>query len=463
MNVSVEKKPNCLTVLSIEMPAERVASERKKVTDEFVRHARVPGFRPGKTPRSVIESRFAKGIREELEDQLLRDGLREAIADQGIVYLSVEHVTGKEMTPEGGFRFEATLVTEPEFELPDYSKIPLEIAREPITEEMVDKFLESLREAHATFDLVEGRAAALGDFAVITYAGRMEGVPLAEVIADVPAQIAGKRNAWLLLTEDALAPGFAAQIVGSEPGANKSFPLVFPEDFVVESLRGKTVDYEVTLHSINAKNLPEWNDELAAKIEPESPTLEALRRSTRERYEKAVDSQFEGRKRQEAVRFLLQKFECDLPERYVHGESLEILRDIVQENLARGISSEELQKNEDELVGLARESARERVRRNFLLLRIAKAEKIEATQEELAAFAVTLAQQYEIPTKKFLADLKKRNGFEALWEQILIRKTLDFLTGRVVLTSPDAAAKDVEAGEPAAAKDAEAPTAETPA
>ncbi|MEX1118241.1 MAG: trigger factor [Terrimicrobiaceae bacterium] len=434
MNIVVESKPNCVSTLRVEVPADRVHRERETLTNEFQRHAKVPGYRPGKAPRSLIETRFAKNILEELGTKLVRESLSEAIKEKKLRVLSVTDVNGPNIASDDTLRFEATVITEPEFELPDYSIITADVTRKPVTEEDVATFLDRIKEPHSTFDPVEGRPVAMGDFAVASYAATLDGKPLSEAVPETPPQVCGKRNAWLLLSEDVLAPGFSASIAGLEVGGEKTFPLTLPEDFAFEPLRGKTLEYAVTLHAINAKNIPPLDDALADKIDPGS-TVEELIKKIRERLESSADYTFNAEKRQAAINFLSSKVDCELPESFVAGETRGILQEIVRENQMRGISDDEIQNHQDELIGAAQRGARDRVRTNFLLQRVAEKEKLEATETDLTSLILELAQRYEIPVKKFVTDLKKKGGIDGLREQVLARKALDLLADKVTVNS----------------------------
>ena len=434
MNVVLESLPNCIAKLTVEVPPDRVGSRRKEIAAEFQRRAKLPGYRPGKAPEALVRNRFGKRIEEEMRDNLLRESLNEAIKDKALRVLHVEKVDGLEVGADDVLRYEATIVTQPEFTLPDYSTIPSDVRRKAVTDEDVEGALKRMREPHATFEPVEGRPAAFGDYIVATYSANLDGKPLAEVIPDAPPQICGRRNAWILLEEDAFLPGFAKPFEGLSAGAEIQFPIALGEDFPIKDLAGRTLEFSATLHAINTKSLPEVDDALADKIDPGS-TAETLRQKIRERLEATADYTFESEKRAAAMRYLLSSVDCELPESSVAAEARGLLRQIVAENHARGISDEELQKHEDELVGTAQRSARDRVRGNFLLLRIAEAEKLEVTESDLKSLVMELAYRYEIPVKKFVADIKKRGGVEDLKEQVLTRKALDLLASRVA--SPD--------------------------
>lgn len=437
MNVVVENQPNCLATLTVEVPADRVSKEWQNLARQFQRNVRIPGYRPGKAPQSLVDTRFAKDIKEELTNKLLRESLNEAIRDQKLRVLSVSEVKNVEISDDKTMRYSATVVTAPEFELPDYSSIPTDLVKEQPTDEHVQKWIDQMREPHASYNPVEDRPLAFGDYAVVSYEGSHEGKPLGEAVTSAPVQLQGRKNAWVLMDENSLAPGFCKAIEGMKLNEERQISLDLPADFPLADLAGKKIDYKVTLHGINTKSLPEFDDALAAKIE-EGSTAAELREKVRERIGQLAESQFENNKRQAAIKFLLEKVDCELPAPVVEREMAGILRDIVRENQGRGVSDEEIRKHQDELIGAAQQSAKDRVRANFLLLRIAEKEKIEVTEQDVAQRVLEMASRYEIPVNKLVKDLQRRDGFGPLREQILTGKALDLITGNVTVREASA-------------------------
>jgi len=430
MNVVVESQPNCLVTLQVELPSDQVSKEWTNVTRDFQRQARIPGYRPGKAPQALVESRFAKDIKEQLTSKLLRESLNEAIREKNLRVLSVSQVDDVEIGEDRTMRYRATVLTEPEFDLPDYSSIPADITKENVTDESVQRWMDQLREPHATYTPVEGRSLAMGDYAVLTYAASLDGKPLAEAVPDSPAQLQGRRNAWILMDETSLLPGFCQAIVGMNVNEEKTISLELPADFTLSSLAGKKFEYAVSLHAINTKVLPEFDDALAEKIEA-GTTADQLEKKVRDRLADLAEVHFLNTKRQAAVRFLLDRVDCELPAPVVEKEMGSILREIVRDNQVRGISDDEIRKHQDELIGAAQQGAKDRVRGNFLLLRVAEKEKLNVTEEDVTRRVIEMAARYEIPVGKLVKDLERRNGFGPLREQILIGKALDLLAVNV--------------------------------
>lgn len=437
MNVVSDPQPNCVVNLQVELAADQVTREWKSIAKDFQRQARIPGYRPGKAPQALIDSRFAKDIREELEKKLLRDSINEAIKQKNLRVLSVSKVEDVQIGEDKTMRYRASVVTAPEFELPDYSALTVELAKRPVTDEDVQKWLEQFRDPHATFEAVEGRPVQMGDFAVLTYEGKIGDQPLSEALPKAPAQLHGRRNAWIFVDEGTLIPGFAAAILGMAINDERTFTLDVPADFPLQDLRGSKVTYSATLHGINTKQLPPLDDALAEKIEP-GKTLETLRTEIRERLENLAESQFQNAKRNAALKQLLTHVECELPEQAIQREVSSILREIVQENQVRGVSDDELRTHQDELIGIAQQSARDRVRGNFLLLRVAEKEKLDVTETDLIMAISEMARRYEIPVKKLIKDLQSRDGIGPIREQILMGKALDLIASNVTVREPAA-------------------------
>jgi len=435
MNVVLDPQPNCIVNLQIEIPPERVAREWLAVAKNFQRQARIPGYRPGKAPQTLIDSRYAKDIRETLQENLLSESLTEAIKLKNLSVISAPTIQEVDIGDDKTMRFRARVVVAPEFEIPDYSAISLDVPKREATDADVDGWVNQLREPHATFETVDGRPLAMGDYAVLTYEGKIGDRLLSEILPKAPVQLHGRPNAWILMDEGTLIPGFAKAVEGMLIGDERTFTLDVPATFPLADLRGEKVSYSTALHAINVKTLPPLDDDLAEKIEP-GQTMESLRADIRERLVKIVDDQFEGNKRRAVLDHLLAQIQCELPVMAIAHEASGILREIVEENRFRGVGDAELKAHEGELVGLAQKNARERVGGNFLLLRIAEKEKLEVSESDLVLAVTEMAHHHEIPLKKLITDLRNSGGIQPLREKILMRKALDLVASHVTVREP---------------------------
>ena len=437
MNVALDYQKNCVVVLDIDLPSDRVSTEWNTIAKEFQKKARLPGYRPGKAPASLIATRYAKDIEEEVKTKLVGEAIREAVKTHNLKIHAVEEVEKVEIAADKTMKILAKIVQNPEFELPDYKNITVEVEKKTVTDKDVEALLEYLRDPHSKFDPVTDRPLAMGDYAVVTYEGTVEGEPISQIAPKAPAQIQGRRNAWVLMDEGTLIPGFAKAIEGMEIAQERTFALEVPESFPVEELRNRPVTYAVTLHAINTRTPAPLDDELAAKIEP-GQTLEGLRKKIRERQEENAAYQFEIAKRNAVVTKLLSLFTCELPERLVESETNYILKDIVGDSQARGISDEEIKAHTQEIIQNASQTASNRVRSNFLLARIADEEKIEETDAEVYKAVLEMAERQQVPVKKMVGELSRGGGINRLRDQIRITKALDLLASGATVTQPAA-------------------------
>ena len=266
MNVEVENLPNCIASLRIELPPDRVTKEWNEVVKGFRQVARIPGFRPGRAPQNVVEAKFRKEIQEELTKKLVSETTREAIREKGLKVLSISEVDDVEFTPEKSMRFTATLITSPEFELPDYKGIAVKVPPGDITDQELDAGIQNLRERHATFSDVEGRTLEMGDFAVIDYAATLNGQALLEVEPKAPKMLAGGKDFWIKLDDNSFLKGFCDHLVGLRTGEVREFDLTIPDDYPTAELAAKTLSFNVTLKGIKSMQLPELTDEFASQV-----------------------------------------------------------------------------------------------------------------------------------------------------------------------------------------------------
>jgi len=435
MNVQIENKPNCVVMLHVELPADQVQSEWQRVEGLFQKQAKIPGFRPGKAPKQVVVKRYADEIRSELESQLLSKALREAIKEKELDVLNVNKVNKVEIDEDKTMRFTATLVTAPEFELPDYKTIQVEAEEPVVTDESINNVIDNMREQYADFEDVEGRGLEWNDFAVLNYTGTTDGQPIKDALPDAPKTLCGGEFMWIKVSEESLVPGFCEQLIGANLNEERSFDLEVKDDFPIQALQGKTLHYEVTVAGIKKQVLPEVDDSFAEKVEP-GLTADALRERVRQNMASVNERQFDQQKRNGAMRTLLSQFDCELPEHLLQNEMDSILREIVQENQMRGVSEDELKEHESELVGAAAQNARERLRGNFLLQRIAEQEKVEVANEDMAQEVMLMAQNYKTTFDKMLKDLRKHDALHHVRDQILRRKALDLVIANATVVPP---------------------------
>lgn len=433
MNVVLENLPNCLATLRVEVEPEKVSKAMEQLVRDFTQQARIPGYRPGKAPRAVIEKRYKKEIREELQKKLLGESTREAIAEKKLRVLQLASVDDVQLDDSHNMSFTATVVTQPDFTLPNYQGLSIEAKSPDVTDAEIEESLENLREQSADFTDVPERGAEMEDFIVVDYEGTINGEPVHVPFPKAGKPLSGNEDFWIRMTAEAFFPGFAAQLVGGKPGETREFEIEVPADFPVEGMPGQKINYKVTLKAIKEKVLPPLDDTFADTV-AKGKTLVELREMAREEMGRQKKADVEAGKRTSVMKQLLENVECELPQGLVRQETQRILSDIVRENQSRGVTEEVLKENEKELVGVAAQNARERLKGTFILLRIAEKEGLKVTREELFGRVAMLAQKYEMPFEKMLKELEKRNAVDQISEEIVTAKVLDFIVSAASVT-----------------------------
>jgi trigger factor len=430
MKVHVEKKPESVSTLKIELPPDEVSKEWDAIANSFARFAKIPGYRPGKAPRAVVDKRFRKEIQDEVTKKLVSKSYREAIEQKKLRVASLTNLDEVHFGEDKSMRFQATVVTAPDFKLPNYKNIPVELPDTKVTEAEVDATLERLRDQTADFVDVPDRAAQMEDFIVIDFEGSMDGKPISEVAPNASKNLYGGKKFWMRLAADNFLPKFCEQIVGQKKDETRTVIVDLPADFAVKELAGKQASYSVTLREIKEKVLPPVDDAFAAKLLP-GKSLADLRHTIEHDLEHEKEHQVERAKEEQIVKYLQEKTKFDLPPPLLRNETKRALTELVQRNRARGIPDEMLKEKEKELIETAATVAHHRLKTNFILERIAEQEKVEVTREDVDLRIRQEAQHYNISTDKMRKELEEHDGLNALAEQILLGKTLDFLKANV--------------------------------
>ncbi len=431
MKVEVEKQPDSTSTLQIELSPEQVSKEWNAIADGFARHARIPGYRPGKAPRRVIEAKYRKEIQEELTKKLVSQSYRDAIAAKQLRVVSLTNVEDVRIADDKTMRFRATVITAPEFELPDYKNITVQLPAADVSEQEVDAAMERLREQSADFVEVEpDRPVAMDDFAVIDFEGSVQGKPISEIAPEASKNLHGGKKFWLHVAPNNFLPNFCEQLVGMRKEETRLAIVNFPADFPVKELAGAKADYAVTLREVKEKVLPQVNDEWAAKL-TKGKTLAALREILRQDLEREKEHAVEHAKESQIIRALHERTQFDLPPALLRGETRRALGELVQRNRERGIPDEVLKSKEKELVEGAGGLAANRLKTNFILHRIAEAEKIEVRREEVDECIRREAARNNVSVEKMRREIEDRDGMNGLVEEILLGKTIDFLKSNV--------------------------------
>jgi len=430
MKVEVEKQPGFVSKLQIELAPEEVAKEWDAIANSFARFAKIPGYRPGKAPRAVIDKRFRKEIQEELTKKLVSKSYREAIEQEQLRVASLTNIEDVQFGEDKSMRFRATVVTAPEFDLPDYKNIAVQLTETKVSTAEVDEALERLRDQSADFVDLPGRGLQMGDFAVLDFEGSADNKPISEIAPQASKNLQGGKKFWLHLEADNFLPKFCEQLIGQKPDETRLVIIHFPEDFPVKELAGKKADYAVTVREIKEKILPAVDDAFAAKLAP-GKSLSDLRQIIEHDIEHAKEHDAERAKESQIVKYLHEQIHFELPPALLQNETRRALAELVQRNRERGVTDEMLKEKEKELIEGAAGLAANRLKTNFILHRIAEQEKIQVAKEDMDLRIRQEAARYDISPDKMRKELQQKDALDDIAEQILLGKTLDFLKANV--------------------------------
>jgi len=409
--------------MRVEIEAQKVDEAFESVMKDFRREASLPGFRPGKAPREMVLRKYEKEILDETKRKLISEAYRKAVEEQKLDVLGQPDIEEIQFNRGQPLQFAATIETAPEFELPDYKGLLIQRELRSVTDADVERALNLLREQRVTFNKVE-RALQSGDIAVVNYTGTCEGKPIIE-LAPTAKGLSENKHFWVEATPNSFIPGFADQLIGAQAGDKRTVAVDFPADFVTPQLAGKKGIYEVEVTEVKEKVLPALDEALAKSYGAES--LEKLQAGVRTDLENELKFKQDKTVRTEVVRALLGRVNFDLPETAVAHETRNVVYDLVQENTKRGIPRQAIEQQKEQIYSAATRNAKERVKVQFLLQKIAEKEDIKVSQEEIAQRVHHLAGMYQIPADKFLRDLQKRNGLIEVYDQIMNEKVINFL------------------------------------
>jgi trigger factor len=331
-------------------------------------------------------------------------------------------------------RFRATVVTAPEFELPDYKGIPLTLPDTKVTEEEIEMALERLREQSADFVDVPERGLGQQDFAVIDFAGSIEGKPIAELAPNASKSLQGGKKFWLRLAAEDFLPGFVEQIIGQKPNETRTVKVEFPPDLPVPEVAGKTAEYEVKLLEIKQRVLPPLDDAFAAKWMPDK-TLADLRHALEHQIEHEKGHELERARETQVLKFLSERIDFELPPNLLRSATRSALAELVHRNRERGVPDEMLKEKEEELIRVAGGMAAQRLKTNFILHRIAEQEKIQVTRADVDERIRHQAMHHNTTPEKLREEIEKNDAMDGLVEEVLLGKTIDFLGSNATIGS----------------------------
>ena len=416
--------PECTRELVLDIPAEEVAKAYRTITGNYRKYAKIPGFRPGKVPESVIKRRYAAEIRREVIDDLLPARFNQAVNDLGVRPVGQPQVT--ELTVEDGAPLHVKAVFEflVDFSIDGYRDVTVEKPPVDVTEEEFRQEIEQLRESRATVEPVEeDRPLVDGDWAQISYKGQIEGDASADPISgeDALLEIGGR---------DTVA-GFSEALRGAKPGQELKAEVIYPADYPEARLAGKTLSYEITVKGIKKRNVPELNDDFAKEL-GNYETLSELENRVREHMANRKRHSVESETRERLFAALNERFAFAVPESLVQEQIDARLERGLRALAAQGMNPEQMRALDlDRLRAAQRDAALAEVKTNLMLDRIAQEENISVSDEEVEREVQMAAIQSRESVETLRARLTENGGLARIREQLRREKTATALYERL--------------------------------
>jgi trigger factor len=410
----------CKREIELEIPAENVTKATEKVARDLARVARIPGFRPGKAPVTLIRRRFAGDIQGEVLQSLVPEYLEKALDEKKLVPVTRPEVDKVEFKEGEPLKFRAVFEVLPEFELGNYKGLEIQVDAVEAGQAQVDKVVEEMRERAATFVPVEGRAAKDGDFALIKLSGLPEGGG-DPVEAD---------NIMCHIGAEETLESFTENLRGANPGETKKFQSKYPDDYPDQKLAGKTYDYSVEVLAIKEKKLPEVNDEFAKDAAGEASgvtTVAELRKKILENLEAAKEEQQSSQAREKILEALVKKHDFPVPEALVEHQMDVRLERTVRSLTAQGVDPRAVNVDWVSLRRRQHDRAVDDVKAELLLDRIADTEKIEATDEDVEKEISALAERSGESATALRARLTKQGALDRMKSKLRSDKTIEWL------------------------------------
>ena len=407
---------SCKRELEISVPWEQVEQETGRIVKAIRGGAKIPGFRPGKAPDTIVRSRYQKEIRQEIIDKLVPRFFWEQAQQQNLRVVGSPQVGDLHLENGEAMRFRAEFEVYPDFELGDYRRIEVPFREPEVSEEEVAQELEQLREQHAGFRNLDPRPLADGDIAVLSLQGTSEdGLPPIE-----------QEETTVTIGSEETLPEFNEHLRGKSPGDELDFDVRYPEDFSNRTLAGKRFSFHAQVKGLREKELPELNDDFAADL-GDFRTLEEVRRHMHELIENQRRRQATEAAQEALIDELIKRHDFPVPEELVDRQIASRLERQLRSLKQQGVDVSKLDWDWDKVRDEERERASRDVKASLLLERIAKAENISAGSEEIDEQVKRYAEQ----TRQSPAAARKKLADDGALDRVQVQmsnnKTLSFL------------------------------------
>ena len=405
----------CKHELEISIPADAVEAETGKVAKTFQDRARLPGFRPGKAPASLIRKSFAGDIRQKVLENLVPRFFNAKAEEENLRVVGTPSISDVHFHEGESLHFKARFEVYPEFEPAEYKGVEIPYKQPEVTGDDVEKRLEELRESKATYVNEDPRPMRDGDYAVVSL----------ESIAGAEPPIKSDEVVVLIAGPETL-PGFSENLRGASPGDEKEFDVVYPEDYGKENLAGKTVRFHTVLKGLRRKELPDLNDDFAQDL-GDFRTLDELK----EALKKSIYAQRETEAQREAKDKLVDKLvdanEFPVPELFVERQIENRVQQRLQSLAAQGVDTKSFNLDWSKIKEAQRDAALREVKASLILSKVAQRETIGVTNDEVDREVERIARESREPLVTVRKRLSEDGTMDRIASHIQTEKTLNFL------------------------------------
>ncbi len=436
----------CEREISVEIPAEVVAREFETQLQRYQKHARIPGFRKGKVPATIIRSRFSSEINNEIVESLLPRYFREEVEKQKLTPISQPRVYDLHLVPQEPLRFKAVFEVLPEIQVSGYDELKAEKGETSVSEAEIEQELDQLREQQASYDPVEEeRPLQDGDWAMVSFTGTPKKEPQSSGLVDatgaaIPAsQQPGDANEQPPVQMDEVlveiggantVAEFSDNLRGARAGEERSFDVSYPEDYKEQRLAGKTLTYNVQIKGIKKKSLPELNDNFAKELGSFNDLAE-LRSKLREQMEANKKHRIEHAAKDKLIEQLVERNAFPVPETLIEQQTNSRLERGFRALASQGMRVEDIRKMDmQRLKAGQREAAIREVKASLILEKIADKEQIEVSEEDVNKELEILSIQTKQPVESLRQRFTREGTLDRIRERIRNEKTLEFLYQR---------------------------------
>ena len=405
----------------VELPAAVVDAEIDRAARDYARKARIPGFRPGKVPASVVKTRFRHEILHEVANELIPRALENALTGHGLEAVDTPDVRDVVIDMGQPLTFTAAFDTLPAFDPGDFAGITLPAHSAEVTDEALGNALQRLRERAARYEPVEGRGVMDGD-TVVADLSRKDQAGATDTHPDVNLEMGGPTN----------PPGFDAHVLGLEPGATTVFPVPYPADYQIAELAGTEVEYTVAVKGIKRKVLPELDDEFAKDL-GEFESLDALKSRVKEDLAHEARHAAERDTRGALLKQLATRLPFEVPTALVERELDRRLEDFARRLMEQNIDPRQAGVDWNAFRQSQAEVAKEAVASSLVLDEVARRESLDATEDDIEREVARYAERTGRTAAAVRAQLEKEGGLSRVAAGLRREKSIEFVTARATM------------------------------